>query len=154
TRSAADGTFRFPRRISAGAATLTIEDNLHYFTSVSRNSIALQMEERAPGPHELAVARGSRATGTVVDAHGAPLAGARLQAEKKVLWFVGEGVPIAETDAKGSFSITGLTPAGLTLVVQKEGYSRQSLQCVGDPHGEDRVLEPIVLEPAGTIRGV
>jgi protocatechuate 3,4-dioxygenase beta subunit len=154
TRSAPDGTFRFGRKVSAGAGTLAIEDDLHYFTSASRSAISIQVEERAPATHELAVSRGTRASGTVVDARGTPIAGARIYSEKKVLWIFGESLPIAETDAKGKFAITGLTPAAVTLVVQKEGYSRRSVEWPGGERGKERLLEPIVLEPAGTIRGV
>ena len=152
TRAAADGTFRFERKASVGAATLVIEDQRHYFAATSRDLIGVQIEQRTTGVLELPIATGSCLTGVVVDRAKKPIPGALLYAETKLLFFPAELQPLAETDTEGRFSICGIAPAGQQLVVQKPGYGRCTVPA-SPMTGKKRALEPIVLEPSGTIKG-
>jgi len=90
------------------------------------------------------------ASGTVVDASGAPVRGARVGVGL-VPAFVPAGAPLAglvETDARGRFELRGLAPGRVTLSAYSTGYGRGSLPDVELRAGEGATGLLIELEPS------
>ncbi len=86
-----------------------------------------------PGQHlelEIAMLRGATVRGRVVDAAGAPVEGAMVEAKAKGI--IGQVFPAmrdAETGADGTFELAGVAAGGVDLAVEREGYrpARQEL---------------------------
>jgi len=154
TVSEPDGRFKFAQKASVGASLLAIENDQHYFSIGARDSMGLQIEERSSGTREFAIQQGATLSGRVVDSTGNPVPSARIYSEQRLLWLVGSMRPIAECDAEGNFTITGLPPGQVPLVVAKEGYATRSLDVAGPEGGVAKTIEPIALELAGSIRGI
>ena len=90
------------------------------------------------------------ASGTVVDASGAPVRGARVGVGL-VPAFVPAGAAMAglvETDALGRFELRGLAPGRVTLSAYATGYGRGSLSAVELRAGDGATGLVIALEPS------
>lgn len=97
------------------------------------------------------MSRGSRAAGIVVDASGAPVANCELRVQSRPSPTGRRNAP--RTDARGEFSITGLSPGRLLLAVDDDrGVGSTGWISIGE--GEDRVGLVLRLEPHVSIRGV
>jgi RNA polymerase sigma factor (sigma-70 family) len=153
-RSSADGTFAVP--VVDGA---WVGARMRGQASSLLQRVALGME-----PPQLALRQRARALiGTVVDAAGAPIAGATLRFghadPQPVQGRPGEAMTmtppgaLARSDAHGRFVFEECEPRRDTLHVRAPGYAHQTIAAVtSDDLGSARELE-VVLRAAATVEG-
>ncbi len=149
-----DGAFAVPA--PAGVHTLSIEGP--GFAPTRRRDVVV--EEAADADQgTITVEAGRAVSGRVLDAAGAPVAGAQVAAGRLL---TGGGVELfidseslaaqtTETDADGRFVIAGLGPHPLTVLAGRADVGRSA--SVSVPRGRDSVVLDLVLEPTGGLDG-
>lgn len=136
--------------VALGAAVLSVR---HPDFSAETWDVTIAPGLRDGLAHELEpidLAEPAFASGTVVDASGAPVRGARVGVGF-VPAFVPLGAPLAglvETDARGRFELRGLAPGRVTLSAHAAGYGRGSLREVELRAGDGASGLVIALEPS------
>ncbi len=107
--------------------------------------ITVQVPLTGAASLDLVLARGRTVSGTVTDADGRPVAGARVSA-------LAPGAPGTTTDDSGRFTLRGV-PLGddVTIVVEKTGLARAEL-AVGEDGRIDAAMEPVAVV-SGVVRG-
>lgn len=138
----ADGTFSFPRRVTPGWAALRIDDDRCAFRASGSSRLPVRITEQRDDGLDLPVVPPAELVGRIVDAGGAPVAGARItvtQVEMFAERLRQAGSALLERDigklgdqfarssasepesllgvsgADGAFSIAGLPPGRVAL---------------------------------------
>ncbi|MBX7185685.1 MAG: carboxypeptidase-like regulatory domain-containing protein [Vicinamibacteria bacterium] len=142
--SAADGRFTLELG-EAGETTLTAA-----VESFERLTRKVQVDGDAD-IGDLALSRGLRLRGVVVDGKGSAIAGARVENQSTRQF----PMTFAETDDKGAFEIRGVSPGRARLVASHRDYSPGQIS-VDAPEGAAGDPEPvrITLTRGGRIEGV
>jgi hypothetical protein len=107
----------------------------------------------------ITVEPGRAVSGRVLDAAGAPVAGAQVAAGRLLtgggteLYIEGESLAAqtTETDEDGRFVIAGLSSAPITLLAGRDGVGRSP--SVAIPRGKDSVVVDLVLAATGGLDG-
>ncbi len=107
----------------------------------------------------ITVEAGRSVSGVVLDADGAPVAGARVAAGALLTGGGGElyiedesiNARSTETDVDGRYLLTGFGPHALTVVGGKDGAGRSSSVAVA--RGPDSAVVDLVLQPVGGVDG-
>jgi Carboxypeptidase regulatory-like domain len=143
-----DGKVRFAGLVPDVRYDLAIHPSEYPETTV--NGIAIP----TAGPLRIEVQDGHRLTGRVVGADGQPIAGAAVGVIRTMrLESLAQVFPSgAETDAKGEFSLSGLTPGTVQLAATADGF-RSSRAVAQIPDSEPARPVEITLEPAGWLVG-
>ena len=147
TATGGDGRFRFDAP-EPGPYDLRIE---------APGFAARTIRGAAPGtPHQITLDRGGTLEGTVLDARGAPVAGARIEAwDMGGAFFAGSfasdprlGRVRGRSDTRGRFRLEGLPPGllGLTASATGMGFARRASLRAGD-----RVQ--LILAPGSSLSG-
>lgn len=153
-RDVAEGAFRMGP-VAAGKVTLRVraEGYGHLDQKLTLKS------DTEVDVGTLALPRACAVAGKVVDAAGAPVAGAAVRrkldgmAETMAAFGVGTGGAEVLTDREGRFTIEDLPPGRLTVVAEKDGYASANsgrLELTAGQRLGDVVLR---LSQGGTIRG-
>lgn len=146
---APDGSFRFAASMSPGKGTLRLLGRQFAFQRSRTLEELIVIDENGATVLEIAVVRPTSVRGKLVDAKGAPLAGAQVvqvkvfaesartitqAAEKLDLSTFGKQVVqlfgsdrdelLATTEADGSFEIRGLVPGDITVRFALRGHAR------------------------------
>jgi RNA polymerase sigma factor (sigma-70 family) len=107
----------------------------------------------------ISVEAGRSVSGRVLDANGAPVAGAKVAAGALLtgggneLYIENESIMArsTDTDAEGRYLMTGFGPHRITLLAGKDGAGRS--QSIGIPRGPDSATVDLVLSPVGGVDG-
>lgn len=158
TRVGADGEFVFEGDMSAGGAELVLPDGEFCFAQSASRWVGVQVEEDGETELEEALVAPSAVRGTVLDETGAPVAGVR------VFWLSPTsgslGIPlVGVTDDRGVYEVRGL-PRGFvagfgvtSFVYRRAGYAVVEKSFSGAQPGETVELDPVTLQPPGSIEG-
>jgi Carboxypeptidase regulatory-like domain len=143
-----DGRVRFADLVPGARYDLEIHHSEHPETAVKCISIP------TAGLLRIELQEGRRLTGRVVGADGRPIAGAAIGVAGSMLQgsLAQMRAPDAVTDAKGEFSLSGLTAGTVQLQVTADGF-RRSRAAAPIPDVEPARPVEIVLEPAGWLVG-
>ncbi len=137
-----------------GRASITVRGGARYAIAVRRrpwvdatHPLDLTAGREAPASIEIRMKAGRSVSGTVVNADGAPRAGAFVTA--------GDRTPV-RTDAQGAFEIPGIGPGVLALRVHTDPEGERLIGArtvVVDPAAESVPPVRIVLPEPGSVRG-
>ena len=150
---AGDGAFELAG--PGGAHVLTIRGPGFVQT---RREVTI-VEGKATDLGTITVAAGRSIAGRVLDAHGAPVAGATVAAGTSLtgggreLYVESEspGARSTETDERGWFALDGLPPASLVVVAGKDGVGRSASASI--PPGSDGATLELGLAPTTGLAG-
>lgn len=158
TLSDPSGRFVFSR-VPAGRYTMTVTKSAylpsHYGTGegVLPPGLPVTVEEGKPaGGLTLRLVRGGVITGRVIDEHGLPVVGARIQVlqpfgdDRRLLPIVITGAPI--TDDHGVYRIYGLQAGSYAVAAQTgAGSGLPSIQMIGDLRHASNPDRPVTYAP-------
>ena len=174
----ADGSFAFAAPVTPGLATLTASGGSIAFDS-GMSALQVKIDEGG-APLEIRAMHPAVVTGRVVDATGAPVAGARVTSTESGMLLdrlsragsalldrdigklgdqltrtaAGEPQPLlALTDADGAFRVAGLHPGSASLRVSCAGYGGKQLQVEVPTCGETAKAEDVVLMTGCVVKG-
>jgi hypothetical protein len=175
---AADGTFRFDAAVSPGWANLAVRSRAFVFQRSFTNDVDVRVEESVAAEFELPVAAPAVLRGRLVDAAGAPLAGAALVRTKLLaegartigdaavqldLGMFGSQVVqlfasdrdevLATTAADGTFAVRAVKPGPLLLRTVAPGHGSRLLRETVDAVGSERDLGAIELPKGRRMQG-
>jgi hypothetical protein len=161
TEIAADGTFSFGRRVSAGSADLALLDADICFLDSGSRWLTVQIDDDGATDLDLSVAPSPVVRGVVRDQDAQPLAGVRVSWQRVTDGPVAPLSLVAVTGADGRYEVNGLPrPLGLgpiggtRFVFRLPGHAVGELEFASGAPGDDPVdLEPVTLVPPGTISG-
>ena len=112
----------------------------------------------APGEeHALRCVLGHGATlrGTVVDAGGAPVGGARVTARQSAMWgFPGKVLAGATSKPDGAFTLSGVPEGKRLVIASKSGFLESAASSVVLADREERGELRLALEDGATVTGV
>jgi Carboxypeptidase regulatory-like domain len=143
-----DGKVHFADLVPGARYDLEIHHSEHPETTAKRISIP------TAGLLRIELQEGRRLTGRVVGADGQPIAGASLGVVRPMHHssLARLRSPDSGTNAKGEFSLSGLTAGVVQLQVTADGFRRSSAAALIPDVEPARPVE-IVLEPAGWLVG-
>jgi protocatechuate 3,4-dioxygenase beta subunit len=159
-RTGADGRFTL-RGLAAGTG---YDLHLTHGGYAPKTAEAAPVEAGAvPPPLELALDRGRRGAGLVVDQSERPVAGATVTLEsapargERRMRFPGDPEPprfTAASDARGRFEITGLPAGRYDLTAEARGFAPRQVPGIEVAGGEgEQALGTIVLAPGTALEG-
>ncbi|MEZ4365786.1 MAG: carboxypeptidase-like regulatory domain-containing protein [Kofleriaceae bacterium] len=144
----ARGDFRF-EALGAGSMRFVARDATH----APGTSEIVTLDGRTPRDGVIVtMAAGARVRGTVVDASGAPVAGARVRLGVATRSIVGEAPRQAYSDAQGRFELAGLPRKPLRAVAMHEAGASATVDVDAQAGDVDDVV--LTIDVTGTIAGI